>query len=141
MAHGNLQDSARELAGQLVDVVDREDFDTLAGLVPRLIGRQAPEHSLLRPLLGELLTVLAHLVRARSSEISPGDVFSVELTDDVEVDELPPPLRATLRAVLAELNDDHDNARLHLDFIAADPNPLGRLDALVHLVTWVHGLR
>lgn len=139
MAHGNLQHSARDLAGRLVDVVGREDYDTLAGLVPMLVGRQA--HPLLRPLLGELLTGLARLVWERSSEIAPGDVFSIEITDDVGIDELPPPLRATLRAVLAELNDDPETAALHLDLVAADPSPLGRLDALVHLVTWVNGLR
>jgi hypothetical protein len=54
----------------------------------------------------------------------------------VVIDELDPALRAVLRAVLAQLNGDDDDARFQLSLVEADPEPLSRLDALWHVLLW-----
>ncbi|GAB2993723.1 hypothetical protein LWP59_32515 [Amycolatopsis acidiphila] len=145
MTHSELQRDVRQLADHLVDVVARQDYDTLAGLVPRVVGRQSPDGRLFRPLLTELAIEVAWRIRALTGGLSARDLFTIGLSAEDEtvagVDELDPPLRATLRAVLAELNDDRENSLVQLDFVNQDPNPLGRMDALLHLVSWVGELR
>jgi hypothetical protein len=145
MTHSELQRDVQQLADHLVDVLARQDYDTLAGLVPRVLGRQSPDRRLFLPLLAELAIEVAARIRAQTGDVSAEDLITVGLTaeDDTGavIDELDPPLRATLRAVLAELNHDRENSLLQLDFVNEDPNPLGRLDALLHLVSWVSDLR
>ncbi|GAA5152506.1 MULTISPECIES: hypothetical protein [Amycolatopsis] len=145
MTHSELRRDVRQLADRLVEVVAAGDHGALAALVPRLLGGQSPERRLFPPLLAEFAAEVAWRLRAHAGAVRPEDVFVVDLTGDdedgVPVDELPPPLRAVLRAVLAELNDDSENSLLQLEFVARDPDPLGRLDALLHLVWWVSDLR
>lgn len=145
MTHSELQRDVQQLAEHLVDVVTRQDYDTLAALVPRVLGKQSPDRRLFVPLLAELVLEVALRIRARTRDVAAEDLFTVGLSADDEtgadVDQLDPPLRATLRAVLAELNGDHENSLLQLDFVHRDPDPLGRLDALLHLVSWVSDLR
>lgn len=145
MTYSELQRDVRHLADQLVAIVANQDYETLAELVPRVVGRQSPERRLFSPLLAELAIEAARRIRALTGNSDAGELFTAGLTTENEngfsVDELAPPLRATLRAVLAELNDDRENTLLQLDFAARDPDPLGRLDALLHLVSWVSELR
>lgn len=145
MTHGKIHQNARRLADELLDSHERQDFTALARLVPRMLGTHAPERYLLRPLFLELVCAVATLVRVRSS--GDGGTFTVGLTDEskgnseVDIDELAPALRAVLRAVLADLNDDPESAATQVGFAADDPNPLCRLDALIHLLSWVNELR
>lgn len=139
------QPNVRRLADQLIDVVENQDLDRLAGLVPQVVGTRAPESHLFRPLLAELVLAVAELVRSRTGTTDPQETFTVGLFDEgdgaLDVDELPPPLRAMLRAVLAELNSDPEDARIQVEFAAADPDVTGRLDALLHLARWVRELK
>ncbi|GHF22121.1 hypothetical protein GCM10017786_65460 [Amycolatopsis deserti] len=143
MSHEHTQRDVRRLAGRLVDDLGRHDLTAVSRALPRMIGRDAPEAALLRPLCAELVTVIAREVRARAA---PGgaDLFTVVLSDEgdegVPIDDLQPPLRAVLRAVLAELNHDSDGLDAQLEFIAGDPDPCGQIDALIHLVSWAHDL-
>ncbi|HKS44370.1 MAG TPA: hypothetical protein VJT49_04500 [Amycolatopsis sp.] len=134
------QPDARRLAGELLELHGRQDYDALARRIPRMIGIQAPDRHLFRPLLGELATAAAARIRAEAD--GNDELFTVGLSDEtnveVAVDEVDPPVRATLRAVLAELNHDFESAAVQLSFAADDPNLLGRLDALVHLLSWVN---
>ncbi|GHF47499.1 hypothetical protein FHX82_001439 [Amycolatopsis bartoniae] len=145
MTPSELQRDVRQLADRLVAVVTDSDHRALSALVLRLLSPQSPDRRLFPPLLAELTAETAEHIRALAGPGCSEDFFTVDLFGDdeagVEVDELAPPLRATLRAVLAELHDDSENALVQLDFVAQDPNPLGRLDALLHLATWVSELR
>jgi hypothetical protein len=145
MTHSQLQRDVHQLADHLVDIVTRQDYDTLADLVPRVIGKQSPDRRLFPPLLAELAIEIAWRIRTLTGYAAPEDLFTVGLTAEdassAAVDELRPPLRATLRAVLSELNGDHENSLLQLDFVNQDPDLLSRLDALLHLVSWVSELR
>ncbi|WAL66894.1 hypothetical protein ORV05_03570 [Amycolatopsis cynarae] len=139
------QPNARRLADQLIDVVENRDFDGLAGLVPQVVGSRAPESHLFRPLLAELVVAVAELIRLRTGTSEVHETFTVGLFDEgnraLDIDELQPPLRAMLRAVLAELNGDAEDARIQLEFAASDPDVAGRVDALLHLARWVRELR
>ncbi|GAB3586769.1 hypothetical protein GCM10027445_65930 [Amycolatopsis endophytica] len=143
MSHENTQRDVRRLADQLVDDLGRQDFASVSRLLPRMVGTGAPEAGLLRPLCAELVTAIAGLVLARATS-DRGDLFTVALSDEgdaeVGIDEVQPPLRAVLRAVLAELNHDPAGVAAQLEFIASDPDPCGQVDALVHLVSWTHDL-
>jgi hypothetical protein len=134
----------RRLADELVGSVDRQDFRTLSRLLPALAGTGSPQRFLLKPLLAELVGATAALIRA-DSRPAEDELFTVGLIDEanteIEIDEVKPPLRAMLRAVLAELNEDHEGTACQIDFAVTDPQPLGRLDALVHLLSWVHDLK
>ncbi|NIH87446.1 hypothetical protein [Amycolatopsis granulosa] len=143
MSHENTQRDVRRLADQLVEDLGRQDFDSVSHLLPRMIGADAPDRDLLRPLCAELVAVIARgvLTRARPDG---GDLFTVALSDegegDVPIDDVQPSLRAVLRAVLAELHGDAAGVATQLEFIAADPDPSGQVDALVHLVAWAQDL-
>lgn len=145
MTHSELRRDVHQLADQLVDLVRRQDYDTLATVVPRVAGRQGADTHLFTPVLLALTTEAARRIRAQAGDVSPDDLFTVGLEIDAEggmgVDDLDPPLRASLRAVLAELHDDRQNTLVQLDFITRDDDALGRLDALLHLVSWVNELR
>ncbi|MFD4197302.1 hypothetical protein [Amycolatopsis thermoflava] len=143
MSHENTQRDVRRLADQLVDGLDRHDLDSVSRVLPRMIGADAPDAGLLRPLCAELVAVIAREVRARAAP-EGADLFTIALSDEtdeaVPIDDLQPPLRAVLRAVLAELNQDGAGLAAQLEFIAGDPDPCGQIDALIHLVSWAHDL-
>lgn len=143
MSHENTQRDVRRLADRLVDDVGRQDFAAVSRLLPRMIGVDAPEQGLLRPLCAELVSVIARAVSARATP-DGGDLFTVALAgeadEDVPIDDLQPPVRAVLRAILAELNQDTEGVVTQLEFITADPDPGGQVDALIHLVSWAHEL-
>lgn len=145
MTHSELRRDVQQLADQLVGLVRRQDYDTLATVVPRVVGKQGAEARLFTPVLLALTIEVAARIREQAADVRPQDLFTVGLEMDAEgglsVDELAPPLRASLRAVLAELHDDRENTLIQLGFIARDDDSLGRLDALLHLVSWVSDLR
>jgi hypothetical protein len=144
MTHSELRRDVQQLADQLVDLVRRQDYDTLATTVPRVVGKQGAEAHLFTPVLLALASEAAARIRA-ATDVHPQDIFTVGLEMDAEhglsVDDLDPPLRASLRAVLSELHDDRENTLVQLGFITRDDDSLGRLDALLHLVSWVSDLR
>ena len=154
MSQENTRRNLRRLAEALVNDLGNHAPDGDAGVdagidavsraLPRMIGASAPDAGLFHPLCAELVTTVAQQVRAQAAA-GDGDLFTVALTgegdEDVGIDDVQPPLRAVLRAVLAELNDDSDDAAAQLAFIATDPDPRGQADALVHLVAWAHDLR
>src|SRR5439155_13735774 len=107
----------RQLADKLVGSVDRQDFRTLARLLPPLAGTGSP---VLEPLFAELVGAAAALISADATPCE-NELFTVGLIDEadteVDIDEVDPPLRAMLRAVLAELNEDREGAACQIGFV------------------------
>lgn len=130
----------RGLAERMVTVVRGADFETLAVQLASVVGARAPRRHLFEPLLAELVAIVVRGLEARTGTPRCAGMFTVELrnADDepVGIDEIDPALRAALRAVLAELNDDPDNARFQTELVAADPDPTARLDAVWHALLW-----
>ncbi|WP_019806583.1 hypothetical protein [Saccharomonospora halophila] len=145
----------RGLTERMLTDLRGDDAEGLATLLASVVAPDAPRRHLLCPLLGELVSMVAGDLRERaddgteapgvdrtvggSEEVGAG-TFTAELVDDedepFDIDDLDPAVRAVLRAVLAELNDDPGDVRFHLGLIGADPEPLARLDAVWHVLLW-----
>jgi len=75
----------------------------------------------------------------------PDDVtYALDLRDDEEftvpIDELTPPLRATVRALLAELNGHTADAEYQLELALSERSLTTTLDVVVHALLWTIGL-
>ncbi|MEU6646486.1 hypothetical protein ABZ863_28620 [Saccharomonospora sp. NPDC046836] len=141
MSWGEL--GVRGLAGQLRQVASSGDLDGLAVLLAQLIGERAPRRHLFQPVLLELIATIVRELQHRVGR-RDGALYTVEVFDDddclLEIDAVPPALRAMLRAVLAALNDDGAGTRFQVGLVTGDPDPLGRLDAVVHVLRWANAL-
>jgi hypothetical protein len=76
---------------------------------------------------------------------APDDVtYAVDLRDEEEfgvpIDELTPPLRATVRALLAELNGQSEDAQFQLGLALGHQTVPTTLDVVVHTLLWTIGL-
>lgn len=138
------QDRARERARSMVDLLDNEDFDGLAGEAAELIGDGAADADLFFPLLVEVADACAQMIQARAPDCGPESAYVVDVVREdgtaVAIDELPPALRALLRGVLAGLAEHRDDELFQLDLATRDPQLGGRLDALVHGLLCVSSL-
>ncbi|WP_277068755.1 hypothetical protein [Saccharomonospora viridis] len=130
----------RDLAERLTDATRHDDVDTLAALLASIVDRNAVLAEFYEPVLAKFVVDVARTLRYRFGDEDADNVFTVDLMDGQEnpvaIDELDPALRAVLRAVLAQLNGDDDDARFQLSLVEADPEPLSRLDALWHVLLW-----
>ncbi|WP_158895264.1 hypothetical protein [Amycolatopsis anabasis] len=139
------EELGRAIADRLLNLLRDAEVEALATELGTLVGRYGPRRHLLRPLLAQLIAETADRVRESTGPMGECGAFAVDVRDDgdqaVDMDELRPPMRAMLRAVLALLSDHPADAEVQLDLAVADPNPLGRMDAVVHALLWVDGLR
>lgn len=130
------QERAREQVRRMLGALAREDLSDLQAVAGGLIGTAAGEPELLRPALAEMCTAIAQMVHAKAGPAGPDSAFVVDLVNEgsepVDIDALPPALRALLRAVLAQLQEHPADADYQLSMAARDPRARGRLDALVH---------
>jgi hypothetical protein len=137
--------AGRAVADRLLELVSQDRIDELSAELGELISRHAPRRRLLRPVLTSLAAMAAELVTDSAGPVDERYAFTVDVRDEtddaVELDELRPSLRAMLRAVLALLSEHPEDAGFQLDLVIGDPDPLGRMDAVVHALLWVHGLR
>ena len=97
-----------------------------------------------RMIVGQLVSAAAEMMLTRVGG-SPEDVtYAVDLRDDDEfaipIDELEPPLRATVRALLAELNGLPEEADFQLDLALREQTAPTTLDVVVHSLLWTIGL-
>lgn len=145
----------RGLTERMLTDLRGDDAEGLATLLASVVAPDAPRRHLLCPLLGEFVSMVARDLRERADDGEDalgvagtvggadevgGGTFTAELVDDedepFDIDDLDPAVRAILRAVLAELNDDPGDVRFQLGLIGADPEPLARLDAVWHVLLW-----
>lgn len=138
------QDRARERARHMVDLLARDEIEQLSGVAGEVIGDEATERRQLYPLLVEITDACAQMINGRAGEIAPQTLFVLDLVgedeQDIDIDQIPPALRALLRAILALLEQHRDDAEFQLSMAADDPHQRGRLDALVHGLLCVQSL-
>ncbi|XDK88869.1 hypothetical protein R1X32_09975 (plasmid) [Rhodococcus opacus] len=123
--------------------LDPCDTGRLAAAVWQVVRADGPQRHLMPPLLMQLATTAATLVRVRIGTDDPGDVFWVRLHDGrtvLEIDDVPATTRAMLRAVLALLADHPDDARIHVRAIVDSADPLDQAAAACEAVLWIHNL-
>lgn len=90
--------------------------------------------------VSELLTAAGEMMRVRAGYSTDRTVFAVDIRDEgdgeVPIDDLSPALRATIRVVLADLNQHPDEAGFQLDLALADPDPDATVEVVVHALLW-----
>jgi len=110
---------ARAAAHELVRCARDGDPDGLVETLYAVVEQGDPVGDHVRPVLAELNRVSATAVHDRAAPVTSDTLFGVDLRDEddqrLDVDELSPPTRAAVRALLAELNDEPDDVVFQLD--------------------------
>jgi hypothetical protein len=136
-----LLDQARAGVRELVNVARDGDTDSAFHVLRRLTEGSAVDT---RMIVGQLVAASAQMMLLRVGT-QPNDVtYAVDLRDDdefmVPIDELTPPLRATVRALLAELNGCPGEADFQLELALREQTVTTTLDVVVHSLLWTIGL-
>ncbi|MEV4318989.1 hypothetical protein [Actinocrispum sp. NPDC049592] len=127
-------------ARELVQVAREGDTQAVFEVLRRLTEDAVDA----REIVGQLVAASAQMMLLRVGK-APDDVtYVVDLRDDdefaVPIDELTPPLRATVRALLAELNGRPDEAEFQLELALCEQTVHTTLDVVVHCLLWTIGL-
>jgi len=135
---------AQAAAHQLVHCVLEADADGLTETLETVVDQPAEElRPYVREVVAELINVATEAVRNTTGQFHNA-AFAVDLRDDtndrVGIDELDPPVRATIRAMLAELNGSHDDARFQLDLAVRGVDRRTGLDTVRRALTMTIGL-
>ncbi|OLF13855.1 hypothetical protein BLA60_01315 [Actinophytocola xinjiangensis] len=92
-----------------------------------------------RAVVAELIQVASTAVRDTAGRTGGEITFAVDLRDDddtrVSIDELAPPARATVRALLADLNGSPADAAFQLDLAVIGLDPLTGIDTVRRALT------
>jgi hypothetical protein len=122
----------------LVHCVLDSDADGLTTALETVVDQGDELRQYVRDVVAELIQVAATAVRDNTGERSEV-AFAVDLRDDdnttVSIDELEPPVRATIRALLADLNGHHEDAEFQLDLAVRSLDPMTGLDTVRRALT------
>lgn len=136
---------AQATAHQLVHCVLEADS---IGLTQTLESVASQSEDDLRPyvreIVAELINVATAAVRDTAGPLRETAAFAIDLRDDdndrVVIDDLEPPVRATIRALLAELNGSPDDASFQLDLAMRGVDHRSGLDTVRRVLTMTIGL-
>lgn len=122
----------------LIDEIDHGSSVTIAATVERLT---APDHAvLLRAVIDELLDLSTGAVKALAGDPEPTVAYMLELCDDAgvptDIDEVDPPQRAVIRALLARLAGHEEDAAVQLDIALASGDREDAADVLSTALLW-----
>jgi hypothetical protein len=136
---------AQATAHQLVHCVLEADSDGLTETLDTVVDHPVSElRTYVREVVAELINVATAAVRNSAGQFFGSAAFAVDLRDDandrVGIDELDPPVRATIRAMLADLNDAPDDASFQLDLAVRGVDRRTGLDTVRRALTMTIGL-
>ncbi|TDV57237.1 hypothetical protein [Actinophytocola oryzae] len=136
---------AQATAHQLVHCVLDADSDGLTETLETVVDHPGDElRPYVREVVAELINVATAAVRSSAGRLYGNAAFAVDLRDDandkVGIDELDPPVRATIRAMLAELNGSPDDALFQLDLAVRGVDRRTGLDTVRRALTMTIGL-
>ncbi|MCP2274243.1 hypothetical protein [Actinokineospora diospyrosa] len=133
----------RGVARRLVAVTRGGELDpsTRSGALDVLAGDDHRDR--LAAVLRELVIATADMMLCRAESTGPDKAFVLDLRDDsggpVDVDTLDPPVRALVRALLAQLNSSPQDLDLQLDLAMHDDPRFDPVDILVLALLWTVG--
>lgn len=144
--------TAQATAHQLVHCVLDSDADGLTDALETVVDQGDQLRPYVRAVVAELIQVAATAVRDNADRQGCDLAFAVDLRDDdnssVSIDQLAPPIRATIRALLADLNGHPEDAEFQLDLAVRQLDPMTGLDTVrraltmtVALLQWTGGDR
>jgi hypothetical protein len=136
---------AQATAHQLVHCVLESDTEGLTDTLETVVDQPSDElRPYVREVVAELINVATSAVRSTTGALREKAAFAVDLRDDsndqVGIDELEPPVRATIRAMLAELNGSPDDASFQLDLAVLGVDRRTGLDTVRRALTMTIGL-
>ncbi|WP_156892989.1 hypothetical protein [Actinokineospora enzanensis] len=133
----------RGVARRLVAVTRGGDLDPRgpSGALDVLAG---PDHrDRLAAVLRELVVATADMMLCRAESTGPDKAFVLDLRDDegapVRVDTLDPPVRALVRALLAQLNGRPEDVDYQLELAMREDPRFDPVDVLVLALLWTVG--
>lgn len=136
---------AQATAHHLVHCVLEADSDGLTETLETVADQ--PGESLrpyVREVVAELINLATSAVRSTTGSLQGHAAFAVDLRDDgneqVGIDELEPPVRATIRAMLADLNGSPEDASFQLDLAVRGVDRGTGLDTVRRALTMTIGL-
>lgn len=102
------QRGSEKMVGQLVNLARSGELDMVAGSLSLMIYSGFGSRDRLRQILATLVEATGTMVRARAAALGLSGVISADLRrpdqSEVDIDVITPPMRATIRALLAEVN-------------------------------------
>jgi hypothetical protein len=135
----------RSQARYLVAVMDRGDNESVVLELARLTAERAGGGRQSHLIVCELVEALATMLRRAAGPPWPQDPnFGLELTNDddeqqISIDETSPQVRASVRALLAQLNDHTEDALFQVDLALREPSFQATLDVFTHVLLWTIG--
>ncbi|MPZ79236.1 MAG: hypothetical protein GEV28_02095 [Actinophytocola sp.] len=131
--------TAQATAHQLVHCVLDSDSDGLTDALEVVVVQGDRLADYVREVVAELIQVATTAMRDTIGPTTDTMAFGVDLRDDtddpVAIDDLVPQSRATVRALLADLNGSPEDARFQLDLAVRELDPLTGLDAVRRALT------
>lgn len=131
--------AAQVTAHRLVHCVLDGDAAGLSTALETVVDQGDQLCPYVRAVVAELIQVAATAVRDTAGPGGGEITFAVDLRDDddsrVSIDELAPPARATVRALLADLNGSPADAAFQLDLAVRGLDPLTGIDTVRRALT------
>jgi hypothetical protein len=135
---------ARAAAHELVRCARTGDAEGLLDTLWAVVSQSDPVGEHVRPVIAELNHVSVSAVHGRAAPVTAETLFGVELRDEkdqrLDVDELDPPTRAAVRALLAQLNGDPSDATFQLDLAVRDMDRASALTTVRQTLIMTVGL-
>jgi hypothetical protein len=136
------QQHPRAQARWLVEVMRQSDDESLVLELARLTADRVRGGRQSHLIICELVSALARMLLTASG---PGDhTYGLEIADDdnkeIEIDEASPPVRAAVRALLAELNHHSEDALFQVDLALRDDTLQTTIEVFAHVLLWTMGM-
>lgn len=138
-----MSDHARGVARQLVAVTRGGALESPLPDGPLELLGDPDQRTRLRAVLRELVSATATMMLNRAEYPLNDHAYLLDLRDaegvPVRIDDLSPPVRALVRAVLAELNGNPEDAEDQLDLAIHPDERYDPLDVLILALLWTVG--
>lgn len=136
------QQHPRSQARRLVDVMHRGDDESLVLELARLTADRVHGGRESHLIVCELLAALAQMLHTASGPGEPA--YGLEIADDddnqIDIDDASPPVRAAVRALLAQLNHHPDDAGFQVDLALQEETLQATIEVFAHVLLWTMGM-
>ncbi|WP_209642925.1 hypothetical protein [Kibdelosporangium banguiense] len=137
--------NTRLQARQLVGVTRRNDDESMVLEMARLTADRTNGGRESHLITCELIAALSQMMLTAAGPAEEQDrTYGLELTGDdnnaLDIDQTSPPIRAAVRALLAELNGHSEETLFQVDLALRDNSFKATIEVLTHVVLWTIGM-
>jgi len=135
----------RSQARQLVEFMHHNDDESMVLELARLTADRAKGGRQSHLIICELISALARMLLTASGPAGANDsTYGLELTNDddqqIAIDEASPPVRAAVRALLAQLNEHAEDALFQVELALREDTFKVTLEVFAHVLLWTKGM-